>query len=71
MENNFDVVVVGAGAAGLHIAGLLAKNARVCIIESKADPTNVSFHTLGSFIQHERYGLSEKISAARAFKVVP
>ncbi len=51
MENNFDVVVVGAGAAGLHIAGLLAEKAQVCIIESKADPTNVSFHTLGSFIQ--------------------
>lgn len=64
MENNFDVVVVGAGAAGIHIAGLLAEKARVCIIESKADPTNVSFHTLGSFIQRERYGLSEKIIAA-------
>jgi len=69
MENNFDVVVVGAGAAGLHIAGLLAKKARVCIIDSKADPTNVSFHTLGSFIQRERYGLSEKIIAANISEV--
>lgn len=64
MENDFDVVVVGAGAAGLYIAGLLAEGVSVCLIESKADPTKVSFHTLGSFIDRERYGLSEKVIAA-------
>lgn len=69
-HENFDIIVVGGGAAGLHIAGLLAEKAAVCLLDSKADLLNVSFHTLGSFIDRGRFGLSEKIIATHISECV-
>lgn len=64
-ENNFDVVVVGAGPAGLNVSQLLGGyGLRVCLLESKEDILNVPFHTLGSFIDLDKFGLTRKVVAA-------
>ena len=61
----FNVIIIGGGAAGLYVAGLLGKEVNgVCLIDSKEDLLNVSFHTLGSFMDRNRFELSEKIIAA-------
>lgn len=72
MANNkkFDVIVVGGGPAGLNIAGVLAqKEVRVCLIDNKADLASISFHTLGSFLNPSRHGLSDRIIASRISEV--
>lgn len=65
MTYSYDVVVIGAGVAGLNIAGLLGKyNLKVCLIDSKADFANASFHTLASFMDINHFGLSKNIIAS-------
>lgn len=62
----FDIVVIGAGCAGLMTAQLLAKrNFSVALLDRKSDLLNLSFLTLGSFMDIEKYGLSKKVIASR------
>jgi digeranylgeranylglycerophospholipid reductase len=63
---NYDVVIVGAGAAGLFLCRELSKAKKtVLLIDSKKDIFNFSFKTLGSFINLERFNLSEKVVAQK------
>jgi digeranylgeranylglycerophospholipid reductase len=65
MVNSYDVVIIGAGIAGLFLARELGKSSlKICLIDSKADPANVTFYTLGSFIDLDRYGISNQVIAA-------
>lgn len=61
----YDVVVIGGGVAGLNIAQLLgAYKLKVCLLELKQDLLNVSFNTLGSFINLDKFGLTKNVVAA-------
>ncbi len=63
---HFDIVVIGAGCAGLMTAQLLAKkNYSVALLDRKKDLLNLSFLTLGSFMDINKYGLSEKVIASK------
>ncbi len=65
MIRDFDVVIIGAGIGGLSIAHLLAKEKlRVAMIDAKANLPHVSFYTLGSFMDLDRYGLTRNVVAA-------
>lgn len=65
----FDVVIVGAGCAGLMSAQLLAKKKiSVALIDSKKDLLDLSFLTLGSFMDIKKYGLSEQVIASQINK---
>ena len=62
----FDIVVVGGGVAGLFTANELAKHGvKVLVLEKKNDLLKFSFHTLGSFLDVERYGFTEDVVASR------
>jgi len=64
MVNSYDIVVLGAGVAGLNTSQLLGSlGLRVCLIDSKNDPTEVSFYTLGSYIDLDKFGLSKNVIA--------
>lgn len=66
---NFDVVIIGAGCAGLMTAQLLAKqNLSVALLDRKKDLLDLSFLTLGSFMDIKKYGLSEKVIASKINK---
>lgn len=66
MKYDYDVMVIGAGGAGLCVAGELAqKGYRVGLADLKNDILKVSFHTLGSFIEYKKFGLSSKVIASR------
>jgi digeranylgeranylglycerophospholipid reductase len=65
----FDVVIIGAGCAGLMSAQLLARqNLSVALIDAKKDLLDLSFLTLGSFMDINDYGLSEKVIASKITK---
>ena len=65
----FDVVIIGAGCAGLMSAQLLAKkNLSVALIDGKKDLLDLSFLTLGSFMNINDYGLSERVIASKIDK---
>lgn len=65
----FDVVIIGAGCAGLMSAQLLAKkNLSVVLIDGKKDLLDLSFLTLGSFMNIDDYGLSERVIASKIDK---
>lgn len=65
----FDVVIVGAGCAGLMSAQLLAeRNLSVALIDGKKDLLDLSFLTLGSFMDIKKYNLSEKVIASHINK---
>jgi digeranylgeranylglycerophospholipid reductase len=69
MGGEFDVVIIGAGCAGLMCAQLLArKNISVALIDSKKDLLDLSFLTLGSFMDIKKYELSEKVIASHINK---
>lgn len=71
MKREYDVVIIGAGGAGLNIAWFLGRyNLSICLIDTKRDLLNLSFHTLGSFLDLEKFDLSEKVIAARISEVV-
>ena len=66
---HFDVVIIGAGCAGLMTAQLLArKNLSVALLDRKSDLLDLSFLTLGSFMDITKYGLSEKVIASKITK---
>ncbi len=65
MDEKYDVVVVGAGGAGLYVAQLLGSyGLSVCLLDSKKDLLNLSFYTLGSFVDLKKLGLSRSVVAA-------
>ena len=66
---HFDIVIIGAGCAGLMTAQLLAKqNLSVALLDRKKDLLDLSFLTLGSFMDIKTYGLSEKVVASKINK---
>lgn len=66
---HFDVVIIGAGCAGLMTAQLLAKqDLSVALLDRKKDLLDLSFLTLGSFMDINKYGLSEKVIASKITK---
>lgn len=65
MTHSFDVLVIGAGIAGLSIARELSKhNLNIGLLDKKSDLRHVTFYTLGSFIDLEKFGLSKNVIAA-------
>ncbi|MCL5433106.1 MAG: NAD(P)/FAD-dependent oxidoreductase [Patescibacteria group bacterium] len=71
MTHSFDVIVIGAGVAGFNIAQLLGKyKLEVLLIDSKKDPVQTSFSTLGTFLDPKRYGFSRNIVAAEINEVI-
>ena len=70
MTYSYEVVIIGAGIAGLYTAQLLGKyNIRVGLIDTKADFTQVTFYTLGSFLDPDRFDLSSQIIAAKETEI--
>ena len=66
---HFDVVIIGAGCAGLMTAQLLAKqNLSVALLDRKKDLLDLSFLTLGSFMDINKYGLTENVIASKITK---
>lgn len=60
----YDVVIVGAGTAGIILARELAKNKRkVLLLDRKKNLLEFSFNTLGSFIDLEQFDLSRDVVA--------
>lgn len=71
MKKSFDVVIVGAGIGGLSIAHLLGKyHLRVALIDQKNDLNMITFHTLGSFLDPKRFGLTKEVIAAEQSEVM-
>ncbi|MFY9307513.1 MAG: NAD(P)/FAD-dependent oxidoreductase [Bacteroidia bacterium] len=66
MENkSYDVIIVGAGGAGLMLARELGlKKRKVLLLERKMDLLNLSFKTLGSFMNIKEFNLSPEVVAA-------
>lgn len=69
--NNYDVVIIGAGGAGLYISQLLGKmKLKVLLVDSKKDLLNLSFHTLGSFAELRALDLSPEVVASEISECV-
>lgn len=63
--DQYEVIIVGAGGAGLMTARMLGQQKRkVLLIDRKSDLLNVPFKTLGSFIVLDEFGLSSNVVAA-------
>jgi digeranylgeranylglycerophospholipid reductase len=61
---NYDVIIVGAGGAGLMLARELGlKKRNVLLLERKTDLLNLSFKTLGSFMDIDEFNLSKEVVA--------
>ena len=69
-NEKFDVVIIGAGTAGLMLARELGKyKCKTLILDRKKDLLNFSFKTLGSFINLDDFDLSENIVAQPIKKI--
>jgi digeranylgeranylglycerophospholipid reductase len=65
----FDVVIIGAGIAGINVARYLGNlKLKVCLIDSQEDILKQPFYTLGSFIDLEKYNLSNNCIASKVTK---
>lgn len=65
MKWSGDVVIIGAGIAGLSIASFLGKyKLKICLIDEKSDFSNVTFYTLGSFVDLGKFGVSKNVIAS-------
>lgn len=69
--NKYDVVIVGAGTAGILLARELGKlKIKTLVLERKNNLLEFSFNTLGSFIDLEKFQLSENVVAQKINKIV-
>lgn len=63
---NIDVLIVGAGTAGLMLARELGKaGCKTLVVDRKKELLNFSFSTLGSFINLEKFGLTDYVVAQK------
>lgn len=63
-HKNYDVIIVGAGGAGLMLARELGNKKRnVLLLDRKADLFQLSFKTLGSFMDISEFNLSPDVVA--------
>ena len=68
---NYDVVIVGAGTAGLMLARELGKfKKKTLVLDRKKNLLEFSFNTLGSFINLDDFDLSKNVVAQDITKVV-
>ncbi len=68
--NNFDVVIVGAGTAGVMLARELGKaKKKTLVLDRKKDLLSFSFNTLASFMSLDEFGLSENVVAQKINKI--
>ena len=66
MDTNFDIVIVGAGTAGLMLAREFGKLKRkTLLIDRKDNLLEFSFNTLGSFINLKDFNLKENVVAQK------
>lgn len=71
MNNMYDVVIVGAGTAGLILAKELGKLKRtVLLLERKDTLLEFSFNTLGSFINLEDFDLPKSVVSQQIEHVI-
>jgi digeranylgeranylglycerophospholipid reductase len=67
----FDVIIVGAGGAGLMTARELGKlKYKVLLLDKKNDILKFPFNTLGSFLDLEKFSLSENVVAQKTESIV-
>lgn len=67
---NFDVIIVGAGTAGLMLARELGKaQKKTLVLDRKKHLLDFSFNTLASFINLEDFNLSDNVVAQKINKV--
>ena len=68
---NYDVVIVGAGAAGIILARELGNaKKQVLLLDKKENLLHFSFNTLGSFIDLDKFNLSEDVVAQKINEVI-
>ena len=66
MNNTFEVIIIGGGAAGLMLARELgAYKCKTLVLERKDNLLEFSFNTLGSFINLNDFNLSENVVAQK------
>ncbi|WP_282072813.1 lycopene cyclase family protein [Polaribacter atrinae] len=69
--NNYDVIIVGAGTAGLILARELGRQKhKTLLLDRKKDLLEFSFNTLGSFMNLENFELSSNVVAQKIDKAV-
>lgn len=62
--NTYDIIIVGAGGAGLLLARELGRKKRkVLLLDRKTDLLSLSFKTLGSFMNIREFDLSSDVVA--------
>lgn len=64
-ENKYDVIIVGAGPAGLEFARNLKLNnfsGSMLILDKKKNPEDTSYNTLGSYIDFKKFNLPDNIA---------
>lgn len=69
--DNYDVVIIGAGTAGLILAREFGKNRRkTLLLERKDNLLAFSFNTLGSFINLEEFDLPKSVVSQEIDSIV-
>jgi len=69
--DNYDVIIVGAGGAGLMLARELGKQqCKTLLLDRKDNLLEFSFNTLGSFMKPSDFGLSNNVVAQDIDKAV-
>lgn len=67
---NFDVIIIGAGTAGLMLARELGKfKKKTLVLDRKKDLLEFSFNTLASFMNLDDFDLTEKVVAQKINKI--